>query len=123
MFQKRAPRVNIASLTAGALAEQPPAPEPGFLAQTRRNLKRLHMDECKMALYKATTDDPLPPKEKHVLTFVRLAGEEETAAQVDAELTKKLPLVGLGDGRSQGAARAPPRRECRARRVALPIGA
>jgi len=35
-------------------------------------------------------------KEKHVLTIVRLAGEE-TAAQVDAELTKKLPLVGLGD--------------------------
>ncbi|KOO28670.1 hypothetical protein Ctob_005218 [Chrysochromulina tobinii] len=48
------------------------------------------MDECKTALYKATTDDPLPPKEKHVLTIVRLAGEEETAAQVDAELTKRL---------------------------------
>ena len=71
-------------------AEQPPAPEPGFLAQTRRNLKTLNMDECKAALYKATTDDPLPPKEKHVLTIVRLAGEEETAAQVDAELTKRL---------------------------------
>ena len=71
-------------------AEQPPAPEPGFLAQTRRNLKTLNMDECKTALYKATTDDRLPPKEKHVLTIVRLAGEEETAAQVDAELTKRL---------------------------------
>ncbi len=42
------------------------APEPGFLAQTRRNLKTLNMDECKTALYKATTDDPLPPNEKHV---------------------------------------------------------
>ena len=71
-------------------AEQPPAPEPGFFAQTRRNLKTLNMDECKTALYKATTDDRLPPKEKHVLTIVRLAGEEETAAQVDAELTKRL---------------------------------
>eukprot|EP00900_Chrysochromulina_parva_P004943 jgi/Chrpa1/1444/Chrysochromulina_OHIO_Genome00008834-RA len=71
-------------------AEQPPAPEPGFLVQTRRNLETLNMDECKTALYKATTDDPLPPKEKHVLTIVRLAGEEETAAQVDAELTKRL---------------------------------
>eukprot|EP00900_Chrysochromulina_parva_P008152 jgi/Chrpa1/17338/Chrysochromulina_OHIO_Genome00022371-RA len=74
----------------GRKAEQPSAPEPGFLAQTRRNLKTLNMDECKTALYKATTDDRLPPKEKHVLTIVRLAGEEETAAQVDAELTKRL---------------------------------
>ena len=123
MFQKRAPPRELRLIGGRRKAEQPPAPEPGFLAQTRRNLKTLNMDDCKTALYKATTDDPLPPKEKHVLTIVRLAGEEETAAQVDAELTKKLPLVGLGDGRSQGAARAPPRRECRARRVALPSGA
>ena len=36
----------------------------------RRNVATVNMDECETALYKATTNDKLPPKEKHVLTLV-----------------------------------------------------
>ena len=74
-----------------AKAKDAPASKgPGKLTQARRNLKALNMGECETALYKATTKDSLPPKDKHVLTIVRLAGEEESALQVDTELAKRL---------------------------------
>lgn len=57
----------------------------------RRHLKTAAMDEIQSALYKATADDKLPPKEKHVVTLVRLAGEDRSSAEhVDAELAKRL---------------------------------
>jgi hypothetical protein len=64
---------------------------PTAAATLRRNLKAATMDEVQTATFKATTDDKLPPKEKHVLTLVRLIGEADApASAVDAELAKRL---------------------------------
>ena len=60
-------------------------------ANLRRNIKTAAMDEIQTALYKATADDKLAPKEKHVLTLERLVGEGEASAEhVDGELAKRL---------------------------------
>ena len=60
-------------------------------AQLRRNIIASGMDEIATACFKATADDKLPPKEKHVLTLQRLMGEgDEHAEHVDAVLAKKL---------------------------------
>ena len=82
-------RLRGCGCAASKPARQPSVrlPTEGRASSVRRTQQT---DECKTALFEATTDDWLPPKEKHVLTIVRLAGEEETAAQVDAELTKRL---------------------------------
>jgi hypothetical protein len=82
-------RLRGCGCAASKPARQPSVrlPTEGRASSVRRTQQT---DECKTALFEATTDDWLPPKEKHVLTIVRLAGEEKTAAQVDAELTKRL---------------------------------
>jgi hypothetical protein len=48
------------------------------------------MDETATALYKATTNDKLPPKMKHVKNLVRLMDDAEASVQVDVELAKRL---------------------------------
>ncbi len=54
-------------------------------------------DEVQTALNKATADDKLPPKEKHVLTLVRLAGEGDAAAQCTEMREKHGVLRSLVD--------------------------
>ena len=60
------------------------------ISALRRNLQTTNMSELQTAVFKATTDDRLPPKEKHVATVVRLAGEAASAEAVDTELAKRL---------------------------------
>ena len=60
-------------------------------ANLRRNLKTAAMDEIQSSLFKASADDKLPPKEKHVIKLLRVVGEDSASAEhVDAELAKRL---------------------------------
>lgn len=90
LFSRRARGKDKEKGSAESVFEPVEPKKEGKLAQARRNLKTLNMDEVESALYKATTNDRLPPKEKHVLTIERLARQEETAAQVDSEVAKRL---------------------------------
>ena len=57
----------------------------------RRHIVTAGMDELKTAAFKATADDSLPPKEKHVRTLLAAASSEAvTARQVDVELARRL---------------------------------
>ena len=59
--------------------------------QAKMNLATAGLNDIETAVMKATPPDALPPKEKHVLALVRLAGEGEGPAEhVDAELAKRL---------------------------------
>ena len=62
------------------------------ISELRRNIvvNVNRMDETATALYKATTNDKLPPKMKHVRTLVRLMDDAEASVQVDLELAKRL---------------------------------
>ena len=55
-----------------------------------RNLAAATMDELQRAVFKATTDERTPPKEKHVATILRLAASGESAEHVDEALMKRL---------------------------------
>lgn len=55
-----------------------------------RNIATAGKDDLQTAMYKATTDDGLPPKEKHVLTLIKMAGEPETEAQVATQVLRRL---------------------------------
>ena len=49
------------------------------------------MDDIQTAVFKATADDKLPPKEKHVLTLVHCSAEGDAqGSHVDTELAKRL---------------------------------
>ena len=61
-----------------------------------RNLAAATMDELQRAVFKATTDERTPPKEKHVATILRLAASGESAEHVDEALMKRLLFTPLG---------------------------
>ena len=63
---------------------------PKAFAALRRNLVAAVMDELHTAVYKSTTDESVPPKEKHVSTVLRFAADGESAELVDESLTKRL---------------------------------
>ena len=58
----------------------------------KRNVETAGMSEIQTAVFKATTADKLPPKEKHVLFLLeQLATSAPTVApELDAELAKRL---------------------------------
>ena len=62
----------------------------GLKQVVKRRIATAAMDELQTAIYKATTDDKLQPKEKHVLSIVRLATEADSSAQAGAELLRRL---------------------------------
>ena len=45
-----------------------------LLRKAARAATASNMDELHAAIYKATSDDDLPPKEKHIVTVLRLVG-------------------------------------------------
>ena len=58
------------------------------ITEFKASLATANKDELSTALIKATTNDKLPPKEKHVRTIVRLA--ETSPTQVDGEMARRL---------------------------------
>ena len=55
-----------------------------------RNLATAQMNDLQAAVFKATTEDGLPPKEKHVMFVLRAAAEPEQQAEVASHMVKRL---------------------------------
>ena len=79
-----------AALDAGHCAPHNPQSPRMFKHKLVRNLATAQMNDLQAAVFKATTEDGLPPKEKHVMFVLRAAAEPEQQAEVASHLVKRL---------------------------------